>query len=234
LWGKGAGEGGSQNPPLTYNIAVKLSPLCVVKIGGSLFDAPNLRAGLWHWLRSLAGNRVLIVTGGGVTADGVRELDRIHSLTSEASHWIALRTLSVSAEFLSRLLFDSPLVPDVPIGVGEWNAMACDRHGGHPSTMVLDGYKFAVRDEHRIDSLPHSWDVTSDSVAARAAAVGRASRLVLLKSTDIPPGTPWDVAADRGWVDAYFPTAVADATFPIEAINFRKWLDEHFPTDGPG
>lgn len=66
---------------------------------------------------------------------------------------------------------------------------------------MLDAAAFCR--EH--DELPHSWDATSDSVAALAARVFGASRLVLVKSVAIPPGTAWAEAAARGWVDACFP-----------------------------
>ncbi len=73
--------------------------------------------------------------------------------------------------------------------------------------------------------LPHSWNVTSDSIAARAAIVHGASRLILLKSVDIPLGTSWAEAAERGWVDPHFPTIVDTAHLTVEAINFRRVLD---------
>ncbi|WP_439631882.1 hypothetical protein [Gemmata sp.] len=74
-------------------------------------------------------------------------------------------------------------------------------------------------------AVPHSWDVTSDSIAARIARDYSAERLVLLKSIDAPAGTPWAAAADRGWVDRYFPTVIAGAAFPVEVVNFRRVLD---------
>ena len=72
--------------------------------------------------------------------------------------------------------------------------------------------------------LPHSWNVTSDSIAARAAMVHRASRLILLKSIDIPLCTSWSEATERGWVDPHFPTIVETANLTVEAINFRRVL----------
>jgi aspartokinase-like uncharacterized kinase len=90
---------------------------------------------------------------------------------------------------------------------------------------VLDCFGFAREDESRPGALPHSWNVTSDSIAARAAVVYGAERLVLLKSVDVPQGTPWAEAAKRGAVDAHFPQVVAKARFPIEVVNFRKVLD---------
>ena len=80
---------------------------------------------------------------------------------------------------------------------------------------ILDAVAFCR--EH--DELPHTWAATSDSVAALAARVKHATQLVLLKSVDIPPGTPWDEAAKRGWVDAVFQGLVDDVPFVIEGCG---------------
>jgi len=173
----------------------------VVKVGGSLFDHPRLGPGLREYLDSLAPAEVLLVPGGGEVAEAVRKLDRVHGLGEEVSHGLALWALGVSSEFL-------------------YHSVAC---GSRVS--VLNCYEFAREDESRPGKLPHSWDVTSDSIAARAAVVLEAERLVLLKSVDIPPGTPWAAAAERGWVDHHFPQVVAGAAFVIEVVNFRRVLD---------
>jgi hypothetical protein len=92
--------------------------------------------------------------------------------------------------------------------------------------VIVDAYEFALEDEGQPGSLPHSWAVTSDSLAARVAQVGGAHRLILLKSVDVPAGVSWPEAAARGWVDEYFPQAVSGLT--IEIVNFRRWLQERF------
>ena len=100
--------------------------------------------------------------------------------------------------------------------------------------------------------LPHSWDVTSDSIAAHVAISLNASRLILLKSVDIPIGTSWAEAADRGWVDRHFPSIMANSQYGarraskgedpclrvglppltaphallVEIVNFREVLNE--------
>jgi len=63
------------------------------------------------------------------------------------------------------------------------------------SIPVLAPYQW-LRD---VDPLPHSWDVTSDSIAAWVAGVLGAARLVLVK----PPG-----ANGSNLVDAYFSRAL--------------------------
>jgi aspartokinase-like uncharacterized kinase len=144
---------------------------------------------------------VLLVPGGGPVADAVRELDRVHKLGEETAHWLALRALAVTATSLEGIM-------------GEPN----------PPLRVLDCYTFAREDDSRPGALPHTWSVTTDSIAARAALVFRAERLVLLKSVDVPPGTTWEVAAANGWVDAHFPQVAATLTCPVEVINFRRQI----------
>jgi aspartokinase-like uncharacterized kinase len=77
------------------------------------------------------------------------------------------------------------------------------------------------------DELPQSWAVTSDSIAARVTAIRRAARLILLKSLDVPAGTPWPEAAANGWLDDHFPTMASRLTCPIAVVNFRRWLAEN-------
>jgi hypothetical protein len=232
----------------------------VVKIGGSLFDHPALGPGLRRYIESLGQAEVLLVAGGGPVADAVRELDRTHQLGEEAAHWLALRSLGVTASLLEALLCaDGPPAPcasqthppaparpaSPPVDLetcrrrcsavtpslqgGGWG-VGSPRDGGVelPGAAVvrlLDALTFAREDEARPGALPHTWSVTTDSIAARAALVFRAERLVLLKSVDIPPNTPWAIAAAHGWVDEHFPHIAQTLSCPIEVMNFRRQLD---------
>jgi aspartokinase-like uncharacterized kinase len=170
----------------------------VVKVGGSLFDHPRLGAGLRKYLNSLTPSEVLLVPGGGAAAEAVRELDRVHRLGEEASHWLAIAVMDVMGGALRSLV---------------------------PAVRVLECLDFARADEWRPGALPHSWDVTSDSVAAHAAVVHGAKRLVLLKSVDVEDGTTCDEWAQRGWVDAHFPRVIQNAPLAVELLNFRRVLE---------
>jgi aspartokinase-like uncharacterized kinase len=96
-------------------------------------------------------------------------------------------------------------------------AEACWQRGQVP---ILDGLAFARGDEARAGCLPHSWDVTSDSLAARAARLFAADRLVLLKATGLPAGVGWQEAARRGLVDNHFPQAAAG--LHVDFIDFTS------------
>lgn len=93
---------------------------------------------------------------------------------------------------------------------------------------VLDPFVFFTRH----DLTPHTWAVTSDSLALAAAIHLKASKLVLLKSADLPPCLSWAEAAPSGFVDAHFPTLAAGTPVPITAVNFRRWADFRFPAGG--
>ena len=178
--------------------------MIVVKVGGSLYDLPDLGERLRGFVASLAAPR-LVVPGGGATADVVRAFDRDHGLGPTAAHWLALRACTMNAWFLHGLLSTSQVVEDPRL---------C------PALGVLDPHAFAVADEGRAGCLPHVWEATSDSVAARVAEFAGAD-LVLLKSVDVTGD--WERAAREGFVDPVFPGIVARAALRVRAVNLRTW-----------
>src|SRR5262249_30960063 len=144
----------------------------------------------------------------------VRDLDRIHGLGEEASHWLAIRALTFNAHFLACLL------PGVPILQTAHEVRACRDAG---SAGLLDVLAFAREDEakHPAACLPHVWTVTSDSQAARVAVAAGADELVLLKSVTVPRGLSWDEAARQGHVDEAFGGLVSAGGLHVEVANLR-------------
>lgn len=126
----------------------------VVKMGGSLTDRFSR---LVPALRE-SGCPLLIVPGGGPFADAVRKL----GLDDDASHWMAIAAMEQAGWWISSFGVEPTDRIAVPEGVS-----------------VLLPYA----EMRRCDPLPHSWDVTSDVIAAWVA-----SRLdldlLLLKSVD--------------------------------------------------
>jgi 5-(aminomethyl)-3-furanmethanol phosphate kinase len=171
----------------------------VVKLGGSLFDWPDLRPRLTAWLRQLGAGRVLLVPGGGQAAEAIRRLDRVHQLGADASHWLAIQAMSLHANFLQELLPGAEIVPD-PC------CLACAS-----GWFVLDALPFFRADESSADRLPRGWHVTSDSLAVRAAVRVNARELVLLKSVAWHDDD-WADAVRAGVVDGYFLEALKQAS----------------------
>ena len=188
----------------------------VVKVGGSLFDLPDLRQRLTTFLTQLDAAKVLLVPGGGATADVIRDLDRVHQLGEEASHWLAIQALSVNARFLLGLLPQAQLISQV---TGDVQSLA---YASGSEIRVLDAMPFFLADEARSVPLPHRWDVTSDSLAVRAAIAAKAHTLILLKSCDWS-SDDWDEASRVGVVDGYFAQAVRQTPeVPrVKIVNLR-------------
>ena len=176
-----------------------LPPPVVIKVGGSLLDWPILPLRLGAYLASRKGDRLVVIVGGSAAADWVRDLDRIHEFDEEKAHTLALRALDLSAYVLSALISFLEVVEAIESIPGCW---------GRGRIPILAPRSFLERDDGQSpDPLPHSWDVTTDSIAARLAERLAASELVLLKSVSLPGGADRDDAARLGLVDRAFPLA---------------------------
>lgn len=201
--------------------------LAVVKVGGSLYDLPDLVLRLQNWWlawrKQVPESDFLFVPGGGRTADVIRHFDQVHQLGEVRAHHLALLALRLNACLLFNLavvdgFIDSPEkatwgLSDPDIEIFQLKA--------------LDTAAFAAWDDraHPEDALPHCWAVTSDSIAARAAVVFGAEHLILLKSVTIPEGMDWEEAAEHGFVDEWFARTLrpAGASLKVRAVNLREW-----------
>ena len=142
-------------------------------------------------------------------ADAIRDAFARHRLDEASAHWLCIRLLGVTAELVARLLPEAVLVKQFD-----------EITSASPATLlaIFDPEQF-LRDE-TVDPLPHSWDVTSDSIAARVAARLDTAELVLLKS-HLPSGhATLQEAAHAGFVDRYFPIAAAELA-RIRCVNLR-------------
>ena len=153
----------------------------VVKIGGSLLSLSDALPPTLAALERIAATRaILIVPGGGPFADVVRAASTNHDLSDDDAHWMAILGMEQFALMLATRIRNAELVSRR----GEI-ARALAR-GKIP---VLAPYRWL----READPLPHSWDVTSDSIAAWVATQVHAPRLILIK----PPGHDPSSAVDR-------------------------------------
>lgn len=190
-----------------------MSSFQVVKVGGSLYDWPELKCRLRDWLNNSAQGQWLLVPGGGPAADVVRSWDRWHQLGEETAHWLALRSLSLAAYFLAELVPQSAVISTRAQAEGCWQTSRIP---------ILDPHAFAVADDNQPGCLPHTWDVTSDALAVRVALAWGGSGVVLLKSASPPlKGTDWEHAAREGYVDPMVPLLAARGV-PVRAVNLRR------------
>ena len=170
----------------------------VVKIGGSLFSTPGWQQAIQSLVAdiSISSRSVAILAGGGALVDGLRTIDASSTLPDPFVHDLALEAMGITSQLVATTL-------KLPLG-GD---------GMSVSPIVLDIQKRGVV-RNAIESLPHSWNTTSDSIAAAVAAT-RESALLLVKSTP-PPVYDIECLASKGWVDHSFPTAC----FQLEDIRW--------------
>lgn len=144
--------------------------------------------------------------------DAVREYDRLHALGDATAHWLAVQAMQVQARMLAALLAEANWAESVEKLTAAASPLA-----------IVDPWNL-LRDDDRLSPqpLPASWQVTSDSIAARLAQLCGAAELVLLKSA-LPVAATLTAAASSGYVDSFFPHA---ATLPcVRCVNLR---DERF------
>ena len=138
----------------------------LIKIGGSVAgELPHLISEL----RSLDRN-ILIIPGGWIFADLVKDVDKKYKLDEKISHWMAIACMDVYGYFISNfgveILFAKDFV-DL-------------RNMGGVKVVLL--YPLLKQSKEFVE-IPSSWDVTSDSISVWIASKLGLDRVI--KITDV-------------------------------------------------
>jgi aspartokinase-like uncharacterized kinase len=178
----------------------------VVKLGGSLLGTPELK----EWLSLLAkqsDGRIVIVPGGGVFADTVREHQKQGEYDDTAAHQMALLAMEQYGLVLKSVQPALAMAAsELEIAERSWQHRAIV---WMPSQMVLAD-----------DGIPPSWDITSDSLAAWLAGKIGADRLVLVKHHDVDEQpVPIRRLMSEGILDAAFDQFAATLNCPIHIVG---------------
>lgn len=199
----------------------------VLKIGGSL-GRDGALPGLCRVLAGLGQEHpLLVVPGGGFFADAVRDCHGRFPMSEDTAHWMAILGMDQYGLLLAGLIPGARTVTDLAC------AESVAEKGRVPVLLPSELLR-------RHDPLPHSWDVTSDSIAAWIAARSKAALCVLLKDTDglcdadphaessggatarlRPVMTLAELAACRG-VDRHLPRVLAGSGLECWAIDGRR------------
>jgi aspartokinase-like uncharacterized kinase len=142
----------------------------VVKVGGALLSLTGALDRAARAIESAARTAgILVVPGGGPFADAVRRADHDHPLGDDAAHWMAILGMEQYAHLLATRIEGARLV------AGPEASRAAIVAGQIP---ILAPYAWL----RAVDPLSHSWEVTSDSIAAWVAGAVGARRLMLIKA----------------------------------------------------
>ena len=190
-------------------------PVRVVKVGGSLFDLPDLALRLREWLSRQSPAHHLLLAGGGPLADQVRQWHALSPLEEATAHWMCVDLLTVSAHLLHARLPEIPLVED--------DRLLCQRVGLRGCT-IFGPAVWMRHGEPKLPGtrLPPTWEVTGDSIAARLAVVLGAEELVLMKSALPQRSVDGGIRAlsAAAYVDPMLARLVEELP-PIRLVNLR-------------
>jgi aspartokinase-like uncharacterized kinase len=157
--------------PTVAEVGQLRSPKIVLKIGGSLLDSATLH----HWLKIVAqfgDGQVIIVPGGALFADAVRQAQQKTNINDAVAHRLALLAMDQYG------LLMQGLVPELATASSELEIAECGwQHRGIiwlPSKMVLAD-----------ESIAQNWQVTSDSLSAWLANQLKAEHLMIVKSKSL-------------------------------------------------
>ena len=176
-------------------------PEAVIKVGGSLLARVEQLDGVLAAIALAArAHRLLIVPGGGPFADTVRDVEHRVGLSDDAAHWMAVLAMDQYAHLLAERLPGGEIVTTVL-----------------DMSRVLDAAGIPVlAPSHWLteaDPLPHSWDVTGDSIAAWVAGQVHARTLLLVK----PSGATGGNAVDRYFSQA-LPPHIVSIVVPADRV----------------
>ena len=187
----------------------------VVKVGGSLFDLPDLAARLRNWLLRQSPAHHVLLAGGGRLVDEVRRWNALCPLEEAVAHWMCIDLLTVTAHLLHARLPEIPLIED--------DRLLCQRVGQRDCTIFVPAM-WMRSGEAKLPGtpLPATWEVTSDSIAGRLSAALDACELVLMKSA-LPEKSPMnrvDAISAAGYVDPMLARLEAELP-PIRLVDLR-------------
>lgn len=143
----------------------------VLKVGGSLAEYPGDLRKLCKKLASFAiDHKILVVPGGGRFADAVRDFDKNLGLSNTVAHKMGILAMDQFGLFLSDVTSSS------------FVAYSLEEVKNSPSGRLP--IFLPSRFMFRKDPLEHSWDVTSDSIAAYIAGMVHSDKLILVTDVD--------------------------------------------------
>ncbi|MFA6178746.1 MAG: amino acid kinase family protein [Methylophilaceae bacterium] len=176
----------------------------VVKLGGSLLGSPELEKWLEVFTRHGDG-KVVIVPGGGIFADAVREAQKLSDFSDLVAHKMAVMAMDQYGVMMTGLN------PKLATAASELEI--AERGWQHRAIVWLPS-KMVCAD----DAIPASWQVTSDSLAAWLAAKLNADHLILVKQQR---PTVAQISVDRLIKDGMLDEQFGDFT---AGQSFKTWV----------
>lgn len=120
-------------------------------------------------------NKVVFIPGGGDYANFIRKIDQKLNIGKDLAHWAAILSMDSNALEIHTQFQKIQLISDF----SELQAILFD-HSVSKAMIIFQCFKYLKKQ----DELPHSWDVTSDSIAIYMASKLNLDRCILIKNVD--------------------------------------------------
>ncbi|TES94907.1 MAG: hypothetical protein E3J90_10960 [Promethearchaeota archaeon] len=145
----------------------------IFKIGGKILENSNNIESVISQLTQLYKEgifqKIIIIPGGGSYANFVRKLDEELQFGDDLAHWMAVYSMNYNGMILNRKYPALETIEKLTT-FQDAKQMFC----------IFLPYSFLRKD----DTLPHNWDVTSDSIALYVANKLKLSQCFLIKNID--------------------------------------------------
>jgi aspartokinase-like uncharacterized kinase len=144
--------------------------LIVLKVSGHLYRYRDKVVELMQILEDLVEKEflVVVVPGGSIFADAVKEFQVETGIDDDLAHWMAIKAMEIYGLYLakySRKAVETYTLRDIENALKE--------------KLIPIAMPYRILKEH--DELPHSWDISSDSIATYIASLVRADIVVFGK-----------------------------------------------------
>jgi aspartokinase-like uncharacterized kinase len=148
----------------------------IIKIGGKILETPQSLESTISQFRTLLFdkrilNNVVIIPGGGNYANFIRILDKEIDLGDDRAHWMAIKAM----EFLGKRSIKN--YPEIEI-IKEFDLLI--KSPQNKKIVLFLPYEYLFK----YDELPHSWNITSDSITLYLANKLKLQECFLIKDVD--------------------------------------------------
>lgn len=195
----------------------------ILKISGHLIKYPNALSELVNTiLNAQKSNDILIVLipGGSVFSDLVNELQARLKFNDDIAHWMAIKAMEVYGSYISNMF--SSIIMEV------YDLSTINSFNDLTKIPLLMPYRLIKN----MDELPHSWDVTSDSIAIYLAHKLGLHKAIMAKLVDgiVRNGKMLrrvnvDEVLNTNVIDNYSKTLIKTLSIKVIIFNALKpWL----------
>lgn len=150
----------------------------IVKIGGKILEnRENLESTLSQFKLLLNDDilqKVIVIPGGGSLADFIRSMDDKLNIGDDLAHWMAIYAMNHNGVELCKNFSEIGLIDNYG------KLQTCLESESEKWISVFLPYDYLARE----DQLPHSWEVTSDSITLYLADKLKLKECYLIKDVD--------------------------------------------------